>query len=256
MRDWQNRRPYQAQERAAFEHNARRRALKAVVVGLAATVGLAALAIWQHWIEIPDAWSPLATLRIDEKPNLLTRFKLSRLSGDGRLCGNVLSTADMSFERLSDRETGPGCSFHDAVRIDGTTARVGKPFTLTCRAAVSLALWERHVLQPAAIEYLGAPVAELEHFGSYACRNIYNRPDATRSRHATAEAVDIAGFGLADGRRIRVMHDWSEGSDEGRFLHDVRDGACSFFDGVLSPDYNAAHRDHLHLDRGSYRMCR
>jgi hypothetical protein len=36
----------------------------------------------------------------------------------------------------------------------------------------------------------------------------------------------------------------------------VRDGACLFFDGVLSPDYNAAHRDHLHLDRGRYRYCR
>ena len=67
---------------------------------------------------------------------------------------------------------------------------------------------------------------------------------------------DLQDLVLADGRRIRIVHDWSEGSDESRFLHDVRDGACSFFDGVLSPDYNAAHRDHLHLDRGSYRMCR
>ena len=28
-----------------------------------------------------------------------------------------------------------------------------------------------------------------------------------------------------------------------------------WFDAVLSPDYNAAHRDHLHLDRGRYRAC-
>jgi hypothetical protein len=243
-------------ERADFEHGERRRALKLVVTGLAAAVSLVTLATRQDWIEVPDRWSPLATLRIDEEPSLLTRFKLSRLSGDGGLCGSVLSTADMTFERLSDRETGPGCRFRDAVRIDRTTATVGEPFTLTCRAAVSLALWERHVLQPAALEYLGAPVAELEHFGSYACRNIYNRPNATRSRHATAEAVDIAGFVLADGRRVRVVNDWSEDTDASRFLREVRDGACGFFDGVLSPDYNAAHRDHLHLDRGSYRMCR
>jgi hypothetical protein len=215
-----------------------------------------ALAHRQAWIEIPDRWSPLATLRIAEEPNVLTRFKLSRLSDDGGLCRDVLSAASIEFERLSDRETAPGCSFHDAVRIDRTTAKVGEPFTLTCRAAVSLALWERHVLQPAAVEHLGSGVAEIEHFGSYSCRNIYNRPDATRSRHATAEAVDIAGFVLDDGRRIRVLRDWSLDSNESAFLHDVRDGACDFFDGVLSPDYNAAHRDHLHLDRGSFRMCR
>jgi hypothetical protein len=187
---------------------------------------------------------------------LLTRFKLARLSDDGPLCRDVLSAATIEFERLTDRETAPGCSFRDAVRIDRTTADVGEPFTLTCRTAVSLALWERHVLQPTALEHLGSAVVRIEHFGSYSCRNIYNRPNATRSRHATAEAVDIAGFVLADGRRVRVLHDWSLGSDESEFLHDVRDGACRFFDGVLSPDYNAAHRDHVHLDRGSYGMCR
>ena len=73
---------------------------------------------------------------------------------------------------------------------------------------------------------------------------------------ATAEAFDVAGFVLADGRRIRVLGDWNEDSAAARFLHDVRDGACRFFDGVLSPDHNAAHRDHLHLDRGTYRYCR
>ena len=66
----------------------------------------------------------------------------------------------------------------------------------------------------------------------------------------------MAGFVLADGRRIRVLGDWEQDTDEARFLHDVRDGACRFFDGVLSPDYNAAHRDHLHLDRGPWRFCR
>jgi len=78
----------------------------------------------------------------------------------------------------------------------------------------------------------------------------------TRSRHATAEAFDVAGFVLADGRRIRVLGDWSADTSSAKFLRDVRDGACRFFDGVLSPDYNAAHRDHLHLDRGRYRYCR
>ncbi len=39
-------------------------------------------------------------------------------------------------------------------------------------------------------------------------------------------------------------------------LRDARRGACRFFDGVLGPDYNAAHRDHFHLETGGFGMCR
>jgi hypothetical protein len=85
---------------------------------------------------------------------------------------------------------------------------------------------------------------------------VYGRANATRSRHATAEALDVAGFVLEDGQRIRVLRDWEEPGAPAAFLREVRTGACRFFDGVLSPDYNAAHRDHLHFDRGPYRMCR
>ncbi|WP_240636123.1 extensin family protein [Caldimonas tepidiphila] len=97
----------------------------------------------------------------------------------------------------------------------------------------------------------------LEHYGSYACRNVYGRTEGRRSRHATADALDVAGFVLADGRRIRVQQHWHEGDDvAARFLREVHRGACRFFDGVLGPGYNVAHRDHLHLERGPSRICR
>jgi hypothetical protein len=216
----------------------------------------AAIALHQRWIEIPDRLNPWAALDIAAEPNFLTRYKLARLTGDRELCGRILERADMDYEPLPDRQTGENCGLYSAVRIDRTTARTDEPFSLTCRTAVALALWERHVLRPAAERHFGSPVEKLEHFGSYSCRNVYNRPEGTRSRHATAEALDVAGFVLKDGRRIRVLRDWPEASAESRFLHDIRDGACRFFDAVLSPDYNAAHRDHLHLDRGPYRTCR
>lgn len=82
------------------------------------------------------------------------------------------------------------------------------------------------------------------------------RPIPDEITGAECGLFDVAGFVLADGRRVRVLGDWSEDSPEASFLHEVRDGACRFFDGVLSPDFNAAHRDHLHLDRGTYRYCR
>ena len=168
----------------------------------------------------------------------------------------MLATTGIDYEPLSDRSTGPACGFFNAVRIDRTASRVNESFSLSCRAAVSLALWERHVLQPAAEKNFGQAVATMEHFGSYSCRNVYGRANATRSQHATAEALDVAGFVLEDGRRIRVVRDWSEQGAPAAFLREVRTGACRFFDGVLGPDYNEAHRDHFHFDRGPYRMCR
>jgi hypothetical protein len=245
---------------AAGHGRTRNRALKSA--GLAAAGALsvacacAAYALVSGRWQPPPEWSPWVPLDLAAEPNFLTRYKLSRLSSDAALCAAVLEGANMTFERLPDRETGTACGLFDAVTIERTASAVGDAFSLTCRTAVSLALWEKHVLEPAAERHFGSAVERIEHFGSYSCRNVYGRPNATRSRHATAEAFDIAGFVLADGRRIRVLADWDEDTPEARFLREVRDGACRFFDGVLSPDYNAAHRDHFHLDRGPYRICR
>jgi hypothetical protein len=113
-----------------------------------------------------------------------------------------------------------------------------------------------HVLQPAAVEHFSAPVTKLEHFGSYSCRGVYGRPNARKSHHATADALDVAGFVIGDKHRVRILAAWPAVGPESRFVREVRDGACRFFDTVLGPEYNAAHRDHLHLDRGPFRLCR
>ena len=142
------------------------------------------------------------------------------------------------------------------MRIEATSAAVGEPFTLSCRSALALALWDRHVVQPAARTHFDATVKRLEHFGSYACRNIYGRKNAPLSRHATADALDVAGFVLSNGRKIAVRRDWGSADADGLFLREVHAGACRVFDGALGPDYNEAHRDHFHLERGGYRVCR
>ena len=212
--------------------------------------------IYSGRITIPDEWNPWAPLKLEEPLTWLTRFKLARLSKDGGLCLSVLAQAKMRYEPVPDRETGPGCGYHNAVRVEATSANIGEPFTLSCRSAVALAMWEHHVVQPAARAYFSAPVTRLEHFGSYACRNIYGRKDAPLSRHATADALDIAAFVLESGRRIRVERDWGSDDPDGQFLRDLRNGACRVFDSVLGPEYNAAHRNHFHLDRGGFRVCR
>ena len=90
---------------------------------------------------------------------------------------------------------------------------------------------------------------------------MYGRSEGAWSEHATANALDVSGFVLADGRRISVLRDWFGGDEKALFLKRVRDGACELFSTTLSPDYNAAHADHLHLDladRGAmgWRACR
>lgn len=227
-------------------------------------VAFAGWALWSGALRLPDAWNPWAPLRLDDAPNALTRYKFQRASADRRLCREALAQAGMDAVALDDRETGPGCGFDNAFRIARTSVAVGEAFALSCRAALSLAMWERHALQQAALHHLGSPVARIEHFGSYNCRNLYGREGGRRSQHASADALDIAGFVLEDGRRIRVLGDWAgdgtgEGADlpaEAAFLRELRDGACDWFDVVLGPDYNAAHADHFHLDRGRARICR
>lgn len=216
-----------------------------------------AFGIYSGRLSVPDAWNPWAPLKVEAPLNWLTRTKLARLSADAALCSSVLKQARVRYRSVPDRDTGQGCGFRNAVRIERTSLSVGEPFTLSCRSAVALALWEHHVVHPAAQAHFAEPVVRMEHFGSYACRNVYGRSsDAPRSRHATADALDVAGFVLESGRRISVERDWHSDGGDGRFLHDIHRGACRVFDGVLGPEYNAEHRNHFHLDRGGYRVCR
>lgn len=57
---------------------------------------------------------------------------------------------------------------------------------------------------------------------------------------------------LRNKRRAAIPHPLTKA----RSLRAARDGACRFFDGVLSPDYNIAHADPLHLEWHRARVCR
>jgi len=228
----------------------------AFLLGIASGAVLAAGLVYARMLEVPARWNPWAPLAIADAPNILTRHKLARLDDDDAQCIRVLEGAQMRFTPVPDRDTGTGCGLANAVRVEHTTAQVGTPFALSCRSAVTLALWETHGLQPAAQRHFGKRVARLEHYGSYACRNVYGRDEDRRSRHATADALDLAGFVLDGGHRVRVRTGWNGDARDAAFLREVHGQACRFFDAVLGPDYNAAHRDHFHVDRGSFKVCR
>jgi len=211
-------------------------------------------ALWRGWLDVAPRFNPWAPLDVRDAPNLLTGFKVWRLSEDRALCDLALATADLRFTRLPDSTPQPGCPLRNAVRVQGGSVGLSSSFMATCPLAVSFALFERHGLQPAAQRVFGQPVSRVEHVGSFACRSIAGsqRP----SQHSYANALDLVGFRLRDGRRISVLHDWSGEGDNARFLRLVQDAACERFNITLGPDYNAAHRDHFHLDMGMWRMCR
>lgn len=208
---------------------------------------------------------PWTDLDLGRPIGLFTGRKLAGLADEGPRCRTLLRRAGVAFAALPERRDGAQCGYRDAVRFAaGGSRRIDwRPADLgtNCAVAAALALWEWHVVQPAARRHFGRPVARIEHLGSYSCRRLYGREEGDWSEHATANAIDVAAFVLADGRRISLVGDWTGDDAEARFLREARDGACHLFATVLSPDYNAAHRDHLHLDqagRGAagWRTCR
>ena len=230
------------------------------------TAAVAAVyAVYTGAMEVPERYNPWAPLNVTAPPDWLTEMKLARTRNDPALCSAALATTDMQYDPVPDRVTGAGCGFTNAVRLRSAAVRFGPPVLLSCPMALSLYMWERHALQPAAQQRYGQRVVAIEHLGSYACRNVNLgdgvAPGASRSRHATADALDIASLTLADGRRVGVLSDWKSGAITEKplpalLLQDAHDGACRYFKGVLGPDYNAAHRDHFHFETGGYSMCR
>ncbi|GAB2792896.1 extensin family protein [Halomonas shantousis] len=213
----------------------------------------------KQWWSIPDEWNPWAPLAIGDPPTPLTKWKLKQLKEDREGCLAVLANAPeetLRYTVLADHTPVAGCPLENVVRLHRAGVSFNSSFVATCPLAVAWLMFERHRLQPAAERYFDQPVARVDHYGSFACRNIYHRQNARRSEHASAEALDIAAFRLEDGRRINVLRDWEREGPAGDFLHQAHDGACEFFGTTLGPDYNAAHANHFHLGMRGFGFCR
>ena len=228
------------------------RSLSVLAVALLVLAGL----VWQLGWRPPAAWNPWAVLDVRQPPNLLTPYKLARLRKDPDLCRQALRTSSLHYRAQADRPATATCPLQNVWRIEGGEARLGSSFLATCPLAVAYALFETHGLQPVARRVFGQPVVQVEHLGSFACRNVYHRKQGRLSQHATANALDISGFRLKDGRRILLARDWQGSGPEAAFLRQVHEAACASFSTVLGPDYNAAHHNHFHLDMGFWQVCR
>lgn len=235
----------------------------ALIRGLAAFcfAGLLAFGSYQTLVHpdtpLPPAWNPTQPLVISDPVTPLTGWKLNRAASSFEQC---LETLDgfAAVQQQEPREDSDQCFIRDRVALRGIGAARLEPVETRCAIALRTAMWERHSLQPAAAEFLGTSVQRIDHIGSYNCRALRTSagPSTRMSTHATADAIDIAGFGLADGSQVRLIDDWDPPGPKADFLRAVRDGACTWFSLTLSPDYNRLHADHFHLQSRGWGLCR
>jgi hypothetical protein len=220
-------------------------------------MGGALLLAGRAWLAAHPQHDPWAPLDLRDPPGWATQRKLASLREDPDACRAVLERSGIRFAALAPEGEGE-CRREDRTVLSEAPLSPVRPPT-TCAVGAAFELWLRRGVQPAAQELLRARVARVEHLGAYSCRRMYGSGTGRWSEHATGNALDVAAFVLEDGRRISVAGHWTGEGPEADFLRRVRDDACDVFGTVLSPDYNAAHADHFHLDqaaRGFGGVCR
>ncbi|HVR91399.1 MAG TPA: extensin family protein [Novosphingobium sp.] len=179
---------------------------------------------------------------------------------EARQCLANLGQRSASFTPIPDQFYGAGCSTLGTVHLaslqgDDAALALSNLGPVTCPLANTFAGWARFGVDRAARQILGSALVRIETMGSYSCRNIAG--SSRRSAHATANAIDVSAFVLADGRRISVLGSWAGGTaPERRFLTIIHSSACKRFGTVLGPGYNAAHHDHLHVELSGNSYCR
>lgn len=156
---------------------------------------------------------------------------------------------------------GPGaCGGDDLVRLEAVVLpdrrRVAvKPAAiLRCRMATAVADWIRNDVSVLAAS-LDSAVSELDNFDSFSCRGRNRVAGAKLSEHGRANALDIRGIKLVNGRMLSLT--------DRNAARDVREkvlaSVCGRFTTVLGPGSDGYHEDHIHLDlaerRNGYRIC-
>lgn len=236
-----------------MQQGRRRRIRKFVAIAVSVA---AAAALWLGLL--PQRFSPFAPLELNRPESWFLDFRIAALNNNARDCDAAIAQPLLDATRVADHPIENGCGWHNAVRLrDAGGVRLSSE-KITCGMSAALAMWLAHEVRSAAQAILKSDVRSIRHLGVYACRNILGSPKfkGFRSQHATANAIDIEGFVLADGRTISILKHWKGNGAEARFLRAVHDRACRYFRVALGPDYNEAHANHFHFDRGALKRCR
>jgi hypothetical protein len=157
--------------------------------------------------------------------------------------------------------SGPGdCGANDVVRLeaiiqpDKSRVTLSPPATMRCTMAEAVATWVREDLTAATAQLDSLPRA-LDNYASYDCRGRNRVAGAKISEHGLANAIDVRGIRLANGR----FAEFTDPSVSREFREAVRQSACARFTTILGPGSDGHHETHIHMDlaerRGGYRLC-
>ncbi|MBL5884549.1 hypothetical protein D3C81_96820 [compost metagenome] len=205
---------------------------------------------------LPSYYNPFVPLNLDDPPGKITQFKLRRLTPEA--CTRLLSEANQKrlIQTQPMANSAGDCPLSDVVRVRNFgPVTLSSSFIASCPLALSSALFIQQQARPLTKTMMGSELARVEHLGSFACRNIYHRPDARRSEHATADALDISGFQLADGQKVTVLPGWRNEKTQ-PWLRALLSASCDYYGNGLGPEYNAAHANHFHLGMRGFGLCR
>lgn len=205
---------------------------------------------------LPSYYNPFTPLQLSDPPGRITQYKLRRL--DPAQCMALLEQANQQqlINSTPVADSQGDCPLTNAVRVrDFGPVKLSSSFLASCPLALSSALFVEQQARPLTQRFTGQTLARIDHLGSYACRNIYNRAEGRRSEHASADALDISGFRLANNEAVTVLQGWPNAKTQ-PWLRAMLSASCGYYGNGLGPEYNAAHANHFHLGMRGFGLCR
>jgi hypothetical protein len=205
---------------------------------------------------LPSYYNPFAPLNLSDPPGRITQYKLRRL--EPPQCAALLRQANQQrlITSVAVADSQGDCPLANVVRVrDFGTVKLSSSFLASCPLALSSALFIEQQVRPLTEKLTGQALTQIDHLGSFACRNVYNRAQGRLSEHATADALDISGFRLANGEVVTVLRGWPDAQTQ-PWLRAVLSMSCYYYGNGLGPEYNAAHANHFHLGMRGLGLCR
>jgi len=189
-----------------------------------------------------------------------THVCLPHRSPDLSDCHYELAARGVAFEPTVVADESPSthpdltCHVEDPVYVKSPVHGVELQYYTGSETSRVLAACEMaHALTDTIDDVKPYGVTALQHIGTYNCRVIADTDKL--SRHAYGDAIDIYGFVFDDGTHWTLEDEWEHETsnpqgDGAAWLYDAayRWYDLYYWNIILTPNYNAVHDNHFHVD--------